>query len=104
MTAALRPPAIGRVTNHAITIFLNNFQSTPSRDRNHPTNTILPTLQCVVEIGTPIFEATRTVAADPTSMEKPLKTKLCTTPIIHYQTTNFRLLKIERVCRRQFQI
>lgn len=45
INAALRQPAIGKVRNQAIIMFLNSFQSTPVRARNQPTNTILPTLQ-----------------------------------------------------------
>lgn len=74
MKAALKPAATGTVTTHAEIMFLNNFQSTPSFDElAHPTNTTEPTLQCVVEIGNPIFEATRTVNAAPISMVKPLR-------------------------------
>lgn len=75
MKAAERPPAIGKVTNQATTIFRNSFQSTPCRDRNQPTNTIDPTLQWVVDIGIPAFDAKRTVKAEPTSIQKPLKEK-----------------------------
>ena len=71
--AADNPPATGNVTNHASTIFLKSFQSTPCRDLNQPTNTIDPTLQWVVDMGIPMLEAKRTVNADPTSIQKPLK-------------------------------
>lgn len=103
MKAALRPAARGTVTTHAEMMFLlrkrkkkkkwsksqfwcetwsclnnllnlNNFQSTPSFDElAQPTNTTEPTLQCVVEIGRPILEATRTVNAAPISIVNPLK-------------------------------
>ena len=73
MNAADNPPATGNVTNQARTILRKSFQSTPWRDLNHPTNTIDPTLQWVVEIGIPMLEARRTVKAEPTSIQKPLK-------------------------------
>jgi hypothetical protein len=56
-------------------MFLKSFQSTDSRDLTLPTMTTEPTLQCVVLIGIPIFEATMTVNALPTSIQKPLKRK-----------------------------
>ena len=37
-----------------------------------PTNATAPTLQCVVEIGTPTLLAMRTVNADPVSTVTPL--------------------------------
>ena len=38
-------------------------------------------------------------------VKKGLKNKgLCGNGLTHYQTTNFRLFLIERVCRRQFQM
>jgi len=74
MMAALMPPEIGSVTNHAITMLRKMDQSTFSRARNRPTNTTEPTLQCVVLIGTPTFDATSTVSAEPISMQNPLQT------------------------------
>lgn len=50
-------------------------QSTFSRARKRPTNTTDPTLQWVVLMGIPMFEATSTVSAEPISMQKPLKQK-----------------------------
>lgn len=97
MTAALNEPATGRVTIQAKMMFLqiadkskmrnsehcqnngwstyrNSFQSTPfSSEFIQPTNTTEPTLQWVVLIGKPIFEASNTVNAAPISMVKPLK-------------------------------
>jgi len=73
MMAALTPPATGRVTIQAKTILRKMCQSTFSRDRNLPTNTTEPTLQCVVLIGMPIFDAIRTVSAEPISIQNPLK-------------------------------
>jgi hypothetical protein len=53
---------------------LKSFQSTPCLDElAQPTNTTDPTLQCVVLIGIPIFEARRTVNAAPISIVNPLK-------------------------------
>ena len=72
---ALSPPETGSVTHHARMIFLKSFQSTDSRDLTRPTRTTEPTLQCVVLIGIPIFDATITVSALPTSIQNPLKRK-----------------------------
>ena len=66
-------PVIGIVTNHDITIFPNNFQLTTSLERKRPTKTTEPTLQCVVDIGIPRFDANNTVSAEPISIAKPLK-------------------------------
>ena len=77
MNPALSAPEIGSVTNQAITILRNNFQSTDSRDLTRPTATTDPTLQCVVDIGIPMLEAISTVRADPISIQNPLKNKLC---------------------------
>jgi hypothetical protein len=77
--AALMPPATGNVTSQATTMFRNIDQSTFSRARNRPTKTTEPTLQCVVLIGMPTFDAIRTVRADPISIQKPLKQKIFTT-------------------------
>lgn len=70
------PPAAGRVTIHAYTMPRNSDQLTASSDLFRPyiqpTNTTLPTLQCVVEIGTPNLLAMSTVAAAPFSMTNPL--------------------------------
>lgn len=65
----------GSVITHATTMCLNNLKSTPLklRSRALPTKTTDPTLQCVVLIGRPSFDASRTVAADPISIVKPLK-------------------------------
>jgi hypothetical protein len=71
--AAAMPPEMGRVTSQASTMLRKIDQSTFSRDRNRPTNTTEPTLQCVVLIGRPILDATSTVSADPISMQKPLQ-------------------------------
>ena len=76
MNPALSAPEIGSVTNQAITILRNNFQSTDSRDLTRPTATTDPTLQCVVDIGIPMLEAISTVRADPISIQNPLKNKL----------------------------
>jgi len=73
MMAALMPPDIGNVTSHAMTMLRKMDQSTFSRARNRPTNTTDPTLQCVVLMGMPTFEATSTVSAEPISIQKPLK-------------------------------
>lgn len=95
MTKALNEPATGRVTIQAKMMLLqiadkrkfrdrcraigrstyrNSFQSTPfSSELIQPTNTTEPTLQWVVLIGKPIFEASNTVNAAPISMVKPLK-------------------------------
>jgi len=73
MIAALTPPDIGNVTSHAMTMLRKMVQSTFSRARNRPTNTTDPTLQCVVLMGTPTFEATSTVSAEPISIQNPLQ-------------------------------
>lgn len=73
MDKALSPPDTGRVTTQARMMFRNSFQSTDSRDLTLPTQTTEPTLQCVVLMGMPTLEATRTVSALPTSMQKPLE-------------------------------
>jgi len=73
MMAALMPPDIGNVTSQAMTMLRKMDQSTFSRARNRPTNTTDPTLQCVVLIGTPTFDATSTVSAEPISIQKPLQ-------------------------------
>ena len=72
ITAALTPPATGRVNTHARKMLLNSFQSTFCRDRAQPTNTTEPTLQWVVLIGKPRLDAVSTVIAAPSSMQKPL--------------------------------
>lgn len=74
--AAEMPPEMGRVTSQASTMLRKIDQSTFSRDRNRPTNTTEPTLQCVVLMGRPILDATRTVSADPISIQKPLQQQL----------------------------
>ena len=55
---------------------LNSLQSTPAFDwLAQPTNTTEPTKQCVVLTGTPIFVASRTVNAAPSSIVNPLEVK-----------------------------
>lgn len=66
---------MGTVTIQAKTMFLKIFQSTFSLALNLPTVTIEPTLQWVVLIGIPTLEATKTVNAEPISMQNPLKDK-----------------------------
>ena len=73
MRAALKPAEAGTVTTQAMKMFLNRDQSTLECERTRPTTTMEPTLQWVVEMGMPILEATRTVSAAPTSMQKPLE-------------------------------
>lgn len=73
MMAADTPPVTGRVTSQARMMLRNKCQSTFSRDRNRPTKTTLPTLQCVVLMGIPTLLATKTVKAEPISMQKPLE-------------------------------
>ena len=73
MTAALTPPEMGSVTSHAMMMFLKSFQSTLSLARTRPTDTMEPTLQCVVEMGIPAFDATSTVRAAPISIQNPLR-------------------------------
>lgn len=85
MVKADAPAAAGIVTNQAYIIERNNDQSTfalflsplSSSSRaawTHPENTILPTIQCVLDMGRPIFDASKTVIAELNSIEKPLKT------------------------------
>lgn len=66
-------PATGSVTSHAKMIDLNSDQSTflPSPNAQ-PTNTTLPTMQCVLEIGMPSLLANSTVNAAELSTVKPL--------------------------------
>ncbi len=73
INAAAIPPLIGKVNSQDKMIFLNRLQSTFSFDRKRPTNTIDPTLQCVLLIGRPKLEATNTVNAAPISMQNPLQ-------------------------------
>lgn len=70
--AALMPPATGRVRTQARKMFVKSLQSTFLRARAHPTVTTEPTLQWVVLMGRPRFEAASTVVAAPSSMQKPL--------------------------------
>ena len=63
------------VTTQANITFLKRDQSTTSLDRTLPTITTEPTLQWVVLIGIPRFEAHSTVSAEPISITKPLKPK-----------------------------
>ena len=63
----------GRVNTHDNIIFLNKLQSTFSLERKRPTNTMEPTLQWVLLMGIPRFEATSTVKAAPISIQNPLK-------------------------------
>lgn len=54
--------------------YRNNFRSTPEDEEDaSPTNTTEPTLQCVVLMGIPILDASRTVKAAPISIVNPLK-------------------------------
>ena len=76
-------PATGMVTTQANITFLNREQSTTSLDRTLPTITTDPTLQRVVLIGMPKFEAHSTVSAEPISITKPLKRKSNHTHISH---------------------
>ena len=65
---------IGTVMIHADIMFRNSFQSTPREfDVMYPTKTTEPTLQWVVEIGSPILLANSTVNADPISIVNPLQ-------------------------------
>lgn len=80
MKSADIPPAAGSVITQAIAMFRNRDQSTErcvvsfelTRPKAQPTETTLPTLQWVVEIGRPILLANRTVADAPFSMTKPV--------------------------------
>lgn len=57
-----------------IIMYLKSFQSTPPLfELTQPTNTTEPTLQWVVLIGSPIFDARSTVNAAPISIVNPLK-------------------------------
>ena len=71
--AAEIPPLTGSVNNQAKIMFRNNDQSTLSLERTRPTNTMEPTLQCVLLTGIPTLDANSTVRAAPISMENPLK-------------------------------
>lgn len=73
MIAALITPEMGTVTNQAIKMFRNSRQSTAFFDRSQPTDTTEPTLQCVVLMGRPMFDAMTTVKADASSILKPLE-------------------------------
>lgn len=75
MARALMAPAMGTVPTQARMMFLKSFQSTFCLDLTRPTDTTEPTLQWVVLIGIPTLDARRTVKAEPTSMQNPLKTK-----------------------------
>lgn len=75
MARALMAPAMGTVPTQARIMFLKSFQSTFCLDLTRPTDTTEPTLQWVVLIGIPTLDARRTVKAEPTSMQNPLKTK-----------------------------
>lgn len=75
MQSALMQPATGRVTSHAKMIDRNSDQSTffsSSPPNAHPTNTTLPTMQCVLEMGIPSLLANKTVVAAELSTVKPL--------------------------------
>lgn len=72
MASALMAPATGTVPTQARMMFLKSFQSTFCLDLTLPTDTTEPTLQWVVLMGIPTLEASRTVKADPTSMQNPL--------------------------------
>lgn len=94
------PPAIGRVITQARRMLTNRRQLTFSRERKRPTQTTEPTLQCVVEIGSPNLLAIRTVNAEPISIATPLKWKTNFINVIvsknnyfvHF--TEFRLLNV----------
>jgi hypothetical protein len=73
MIAALITPEMGTVTNQAIKMFRKSLQSTAFLDRSQPTDTTEPTLQCVVLMGRPMFDAITTVRADASSILKPLE-------------------------------
>ena len=73
MHPAPQPAAIGTVISAQAIIFPKTFQLTALRDRSHPTATTLPTIQCVVDTGKPIFEHNRTVLAVPRPIQNPLK-------------------------------
>ena len=76
-TNALREPLTGTVTNQAKTMLRKIFQSTASLERTQPTATTAPTLQWVVDTGSPTLEAIRTVIALINSIVNPLnKSKL----------------------------
>ena len=70
------PAATGRVTTQATTMFMKSLQLTLDLERQRPTVTTEPTLQCVVDMGMPRLLAIKTVIADPNSMHTPLKNKL----------------------------
>lgn len=79
MKKAALKPAAGIVIIHDNTIFLKSDQSTGCaflsfrvRLYVQPTNTTLPTLQCVVDMGSPSLLANNTVAEAPFSITKPL--------------------------------
>jgi len=73
IVSALIPPATGNVKIQARKIVPKSFQSTFLCDRVRPTKTTDPTLQCVVLMGKPRFDAASTVNAAPISMQKPLQ-------------------------------
>jgi hypothetical protein len=78
MKRALSPPAAGTVIPQANMMLRNRLQSTalpPSSVGPYaqPINTTEPTLQWVVETGTPTLLASSTQPADAISMVKPLK-------------------------------
>lgn len=90
----------GSVTNQANTILLNSFKSTSLvlLVLAQPTNTTEPTLQCVVLIGRPNFDAIRTVVADPISIVNPLNKNLtyiifCCTKCFTVQIKQIAMLK-----------
>lgn len=59
------------IISHTVS-YLKSPQSTPCRlDLAQPTKTTEPTLQCVVEMGRPALEASKTVKAEPISMVNP---------------------------------
>lgn len=76
---ALTAPDAGRVISHAYTIDLNSDQSTffvlqpASLPLIQPTNTTLPTMQCVLDMGIPSLLANRTVDAALLSTVNPLE-------------------------------
>ena len=67
------PAATGRVTIQATMMLMKSFQLTLDLERQRPTQTTEPTLQCVVEMGIPKLLAISTVTADPSSIHTPLE-------------------------------
>ena len=78
MLKALIAAATGSVTSHANIIDRKRVQSTDfaeepsSLPKTYPTNTTLPTMQWVLEMGIPSLLASSTVMAAEVSTVKPL--------------------------------